>query len=76
MNMPKVFDEVELLRRYKTQRTYSDSQLGVEMSAIGWTWTSAHLAKMFAGNIRVTAEQRQFIRDFLAVKYYWVELAT
>ncbi|MBA7654078.1 hypothetical protein ES703_61953 [subsurface metagenome] len=76
MIQPEVFDEIELLRRYKAQKTYSDSQLGVEMREIdGDMWTPGYLAKIFAGRIRVGEEEREFMRNFLAIKYYWSELA-
>lgn len=75
MNQPNVLDEVELLRRYRTQKSYSDAQLGAEMTAIGGEWTSTYLAKVFAGKARPGEEQREFFRRFLSIKYYWANLA-
>jgi len=75
MIQPQVFDEIELLRRYRTQRSFSDAQLATDMTAIGWSWTESYLGQLFKGTKKPGTEQREFIRNFLAIKYYWLELA-
>ena len=72
---PRVFDEIELLRRYKAQKNYSDSVLAIAMTEAGGEWSATYLARLFAGKAKPGPGQREFIRDFLLSKYYWETLA-
>lgn len=75
MNMPEILNEVELLRRYKAQKGYSNAELATDMTALGWTWLEAFVANLLTGKKRASTEQNEYIRRYLLTRYYGETLA-
>jgi len=75
MNQPEIKDAVELLRRYKTQKSWTDAQLATSMTAFGWTWTETHVATLFRGTMKPSEEEREYIKRYLLSRYYVETLA-
>jgi len=75
MNQPEIKDAVELLRRYKTQKSWTDAQLATSMTAFGWTWTETHVAALFRGTMKPSEEEREYIKRYLLSRYYVETLA-
>lgn len=69
MNQPEILNEVELLRRYKAQKGYSNAQLATDMTLLGWTWLDAFVAGLLAGRRKPSAEQNEYIRRYLLTRY-------
>jgi len=70
MNQPEIKDAVELLRRYKTQKSWTDAQLATSMTAFGWTWTETHVAALFRGTMKPSEEKCEYIKRYLLSRYY------
>lgn len=70
MNQPSILDEIELLRRCKTQATITNATLATSMTAFGWTWTEEFLTDLFEGRAKPDEEQREYIRRYLLTRYY------
>jgi len=70
MNQPEIKYAVELLRRYKTQKSWTDTQLATSMTAFGWTWTETHVATLFRGTMKANEEEREYIKRYLLSRYY------
>ena len=70
MNQPEIINEVELLRRYQAQKTWTDAQLATSMTAAGWTWGEVQIAGLFAGTLKPSEEQREYIKRYLLNRYY------
>lgn len=70
MNQPEIKDAVELLRRYKTQKSWTDAQLATSMTAFGWTWTEMHIVGLFRGTMKPSEEEREYIKRYLLSRYY------
>jgi len=75
MNQPEILNEVELLRRYRAQKGYSDAELAADMTLLGWTWLEAFVADLLAGKKRASAGQNEYIRCYLLNRYYGETLA-
>ena len=75
MNQPEIKDAVELLRRYKTQKSWTDAQLATSMTTLGWTWTEGFVAALFRGTIKSSEEGREYIKRYLLSRYYVETLA-
>lgn len=75
MNQPEILNEVELLRRYKAQKGYSNAELATDMTLLGWTWSETFVASLLAGKKRPSIEQNEYIRHYLLNRYYGETLA-
>jgi len=70
MNQPEIKDTVELLRRYKTQKSWSNATLATSITAFGWTWTATFVATLFRGTMKPSEEEREYIKRYLLSRYY------
>lgn len=70
MNQPEILNEVELLRRYKAQKGYSNAELASDMTLLGWTWLEAFVADLLAGKKKASTEQNEYIQRYLLNRYY------
>jgi len=70
MNQPEIKDAIELLRRYKTQKSWTDAQLATSMTTLGWTWTETHVGALFKGTMKPSEEQCEYIKRYLLSRYY------
>ena len=70
MNQPEIKDAVELLIRYKTQKSWSNATLATSMTTLGWTWTETHVAALFKGTMKPSEEQYEYIKRYLLSRYY------
>ena len=69
MSLPKIQNALYRLGVYKTQKSYSNSVLAIDLTLFGWTWSEAYVAALFAGKKKVTAEQALFINKYLLDRY-------
>ena len=70
MNQPEIKAPIELLRRYKTQKSWTDAQLATSMTALGWTWGEEFVATLFRGTMKPSEEQCEYIKRYLLSRYY------
>jgi len=70
MNQPEIKDAVELLRRYKTQKSWTDAQLATSMTTLGWTWSEVLIAALFRGTMKPSEEKKEYIKRYLLSRYY------
>lgn len=70
MNQPEIKDAVELLRRYKTQKSWTNAQLATSMTTLGWTWSEVLIATLFRGTMKPSEEEREYIKRYLLSRYY------
>lgn len=75
MNQPEIKDPIQLLRRYKTQKSWTDAQLATSMTVLGWTWTETFVANLFKGTMKPSEEQGEYIKRYLLTRYYVETLA-
>lgn len=75
MNQPEIINEIELLRRYKAQKAWTNAQLATSMTALGWTWAEAFVAALLMGTLKPSEEQREYIKRYLLSRYYVETLA-
>jgi len=75
MNQPEILNTIELLRQYKAQKGYSNAELAVDMTLLGWQWLEAFVADLLAGKKKPTAQQNEYIRRYLLDRYYSETLA-
>lgn len=75
MNQPSIKDEVYLLRRYKTQKSWTNAQLATNMTTHGWTISETQVANFFLGTVKPNEEQREYIKRYLLNRYYNETLA-
>ncbi len=69
MNQPEIKDAVELLRRYKTQKSWTNAQLATSMTTLGWTWSEVLIAALFRGTMKPSEEKREYIKRYLLSRY-------
>jgi len=69
MNQPALLDEIELLRRYSIQKSWSNAQLATSMTAFGWQWTERFVAALFAGTMKASGDKRDYIKRYLLSSY-------
>ena len=69
MNQPELMNEVELLRRYKAQKNWTNAQLATSMTAFGWTWTEVYIAALFKGTMKPSEDKREYIKRYLLSAY-------
>jgi len=69
MNQPPLLDEVELLRKYKEQKDWSNAQLAMSMTAFGWSWSESYMVALFKGTMKPNDEKRDFIQRYLLSSY-------
>jgi len=70
--IPRLKDEINMLRLHKSSLGYSNVQLAAKMAFFGWdgAFNAASLAALFAGRTKLdTLEKREFVRAFL-LEYY------
>ena len=70
MNQPEIKDAVQLLRRYKTQKSWTDAQLATSMTTLGWTWSGVLIAALFRGTMKPSEEKKEYIKRYLLSRYY------
>ena len=75
MNMPEIKDEVELLRKFKTQTGFTNAVLATDMTDFGWTILEALLNDWTSGRKQPNTEQREYIRLYLLNYYYAITIA-
>ena len=75
MNLPKIKDEIELLRKFKTQTGFTNAVLATDMTSFGWTILEALLDDWTTGRKHPTAEHREYIRLYLLNYYYAITIA-
>ena len=75
MNYPELKNEVELLRRYMTQKSWTTAQLATDMQTYGWTWESDLLDDWLAGRAKPDTTRKEFIIRYLLNSYYEETLA-
>lgn len=75
MNQLSVHNVIELLRRYKAQKAYSNLTLSQDLTLFSWEWGETFIADLFAGKAKPTPEQAECISRFLAMAYYKENLA-
>ena len=69
MEYPEIMDRLYLLRLYKTKKSYSNAQLGADMTSFGWTWTESFLAGAFAGKQSLDESKKRFVELYLLDRY-------
>ena len=74
MNQPEILNVIELLGRYKTQKSYSNAQLAANMTSFGWEWGETFVSDLFAGKSKATPGQAEHIKRYLLTRYYESEL--
>ena len=70
MNQPEIKDALELLRRYKTQKSWSNATLATSMTTLGWTWSEVFIAALFRGTMKPSEEQCEYIKRYILSGYY------
>lgn len=75
MNQPEILNTIELLRRYKAQKAYSNSALAQDLTLFGWVWGETLVADLFTGRSRPSPEQTEYLKRYLLMRYYKENLA-
>lgn len=70
MNQPEILNTIELLRRFKAQKNFSNAQLAAYMTSASWVWGETFIADLFSGRSKPTPEQAECISRILAMAYY------
>lgn len=76
MNQPEILNVIELLRRFKAQKDFSNVELAEYMTSASWVWGEIFIADLLAGRSKLTPEQSECVKRILAMAYYKSELAT
>ena len=76
MNLPTLKNVLDLLRRYKIQKSYTDAQLATNMTTnTGWTWTETHITNLMEGRANLTDAEIECVKIYLLNRYYYETLS-
>lgn len=75
-NFPVISNILEMLRRFKGKKSWSNSDLATSLTTWGgWSITERHLDALFSGRTKMTSEDKEFFKLYLLNAYNEESLA-
>lgn len=65
-----VATHVERLRKYKNQKSWTNTQLAADMESFGWDWTVGRIDLLLSGRVTLSDEHKVFVEKYLAWAYW------
>lgn len=70
MGYPSTRPELERLRRYQQQKSWTNAQLATDLTAYGWMWNEHEVEMLMKGITKLSDAKKKYINDYLLDAYF------